>query len=35
MAAFVSTHSPEVIDALDRIVSIRDGRIVSSQTQRG
>jgi putative ABC transport system ATP-binding protein len=35
MAALVSTHSPEVIDALDRIVSIRDGLIVSPQAQRG
>jgi putative ABC transport system ATP-binding protein len=35
MAALVSTHSPEVIDALDRVVSIRDGLIVSPQTQRG
>jgi putative ABC transport system ATP-binding protein len=29
MAALVSTHSAEVIDALDRTVTIRDGRIVS------
>jgi putative ABC transport system ATP-binding protein len=27
MAALVSTHSPEVIDALDRVLVIRDGRI--------
>jgi putative ABC transport system ATP-binding protein len=30
MAALVSTHSPEVIGALDRVLSIRDGRIVAS-----
>ncbi|MGZ4130091.1 MAG: ATP-binding cassette domain-containing protein, partial [Actinomycetota bacterium] len=29
MAALVSTHSPEVIEALDRVLPIRDGRIVS------
>jgi putative ABC transport system ATP-binding protein len=29
MAALVSTHSGEVIDALDSVLSIRDGRIVS------
>ncbi|HEX2424842.1 MAG TPA: ATP-binding cassette domain-containing protein [Actinomycetota bacterium] len=29
MAALVSTHSPEVIEALDRVLPIRDGRIAS------
>jgi putative ABC transport system ATP-binding protein len=35
MAALISTHSPEVIEALDRVVPIRDGRIVSRGMQRG
>jgi putative ABC transport system ATP-binding protein len=35
MAALVSTHSAEVIDVLDRAVTIRDGRIVSRGSQRG
>jgi putative ABC transport system ATP-binding protein len=35
MAALVSTHSREVIDALDRVVSIRDGRVVSRAAPRG
>jgi ABC-type lipoprotein export system ATPase subunit len=34
-AALVSTHSPEVIEALDRVLPIRDGRIASRQPQRG
>ncbi len=35
MAALLSTHSPEVIEVLDRVVSIRDGRVVSRASQRG
>jgi putative ABC transport system ATP-binding protein len=35
MAALVSTHSGEVIDALDRVLQIRDGGIVSRWPQRG
>jgi putative ABC transport system ATP-binding protein len=35
MAALISTHSPEMIDALDRVVPIRDGRVVSRGVQRG
>jgi ABC-type lipoprotein export system ATPase subunit len=35
MAALVSTHSDEVIDALDRVLQIRDGGIVSRWPQRG
>jgi putative ABC transport system ATP-binding protein len=35
MAAVVSTHSREVIDALDRVLPIRDGRITSRAPQPG
>jgi putative ABC transport system ATP-binding protein len=35
MAAVVSTHSREVIDALDRVLPIRDGRIASRAPQPG
>jgi putative ABC transport system ATP-binding protein len=34
-AALVATHSPEVIDALDRALPIRDGRVASRPSQRG
>jgi putative ABC transport system ATP-binding protein len=30
MAALVSTHSPDVIDAVDRVLAIRDGRIAAA-----
>jgi putative ABC transport system ATP-binding protein len=35
MAALVSTHSPDVIEALDRVLPIRDGRVMSQRPQHG